>query len=151
MGADPNRVGLGRKWLLAAVDERLRRLGSDYIDLYCLDVDDPGTPVDEIVLGLGDLLRSGKIHYWGVSNLPAWRLAEFVMASDRLRVPRPVMGQPCYNAMSRMAETEYIPACRRFGLGVVVYSPLARGVLTGKYLPGEAPHTTPAPHVAIPD
>lgn len=139
MGAGPNRAGLGRKWMFSAVDESLRRLGSDYIDIYCLDVDDPRTPVDEIVSSLGNLVRAGKIRYWGVSNIPAWRITEFVLASDRVRIPRPVMGQPCYNAMSRMAEIEYLPACHRFGLGVAVYSPLARGVLSGKYLPGQVP------------
>ena len=139
MGDDPNRAGLSRRWVLQAADESLKRLGTDYIDIYYLHKEDHSTPLEETVRAMGDLMRAGKIRYFGVSNYRAWRVAEICNICDRLGIDRPVASQPYYNAMNRMPEVEHFPACGYYGLGVVSYSPLARGVLTGKYAPDAAP------------
>ncbi len=136
---EPNRGGNGRRWLLRGVDESLARLRTGHIDLYYLHLDDSATPLDETVDAMGALVRSGKIRYWAVSNFRAWRIAEIVRLCDAAGVPRPVAGQPYYNAVNRMPEVEYLPLCAHHGLGVVPYSPLARGVLTGKYTPDATP------------
>jgi aryl-alcohol dehydrogenase (NADP+) len=135
----PNRGGIGRRWLLRGADESLSRLRTGHIDLYYLHLDDPSTPLEETVDAMGTLVRSGKIRYWGVSNFRAWRIAEIVRLCDVAGVPRPVAGQPYYNAVNRMPEVEYLPLCAYHGIGVVPYSPLARGVLTGKYHADVAP------------
>jgi aryl-alcohol dehydrogenase-like predicted oxidoreductase len=124
---------LSRKYVMRAVEQSLRRLDTDYIDLYYLHRDDPTTPLEETVRALADLIRQGKIRYFGVSNFRSWRLAEVVRLCDGLGIDRPVASQPQYNAMNRMPELEHLPACEFYGVGVVPYSPLARGVLTGKY------------------
>jgi aryl-alcohol dehydrogenase-like predicted oxidoreductase len=139
IAADPNSGGLGRKWIMQAVESSLRRLGTDYIDVYYLHRDDPATPVEETVTAIGEVMRAGKIRYLGLSNFQGWRIAEIVTACRRLGVPPPVVLQPVYNAMNRLAEVEMFPACEYYGLGIVPYSPLARGVLTGKYVPGAKP------------
>jgi aryl-alcohol dehydrogenase (NADP+) len=139
MGTDPNRVGLSRRWVLQAADESLKRLGTDHIDIYYLHKEDHTTPLEETVRAMGDLIRAGKIRYFGVSNYRAWRVAEICNICDRLGIDRPVASQPYYNAMNRMPEVEHFPACAYYGLGIVPYSPLARGVLTGKYKPDAAP------------
>ena len=135
----PNDADLSRRHVMRAIDASLGRLGLDHVDLYYLHLDDAGTPLEETVATMGDLVRAGKIRYWGVSNFRSWRIAEAAMLADRIGVPRPAVCQPYYNAVNRMPEVEVLPACEHFGLGVVPYSPLARGVLTGKYRPGEAP------------
>ena len=142
MGDDPNRRGLSRKWVLQAADESLKRLGTDYIDVYFLHKEDHATPLEETVRAMGELMRAGKIRYFGVSNYRAWRVAEICNICDRLGIDRPVASQPYYNAMNRMPEVEHFPACGYYGLGIVSYSPLARGVLTGKYAPDAAPDKT---------
>jgi aryl-alcohol dehydrogenase-like predicted oxidoreductase len=139
MGEGPNAGGLSRKWIMRAADASLRRLGTDYIDIYYLHKEDLTTPLAETVRAMGDLVRAGKIRYFGVSNYKSWRVAEICAICDRLGIDRPVASQPYYNAMNRVPETEHLPACAYYGLGVVPYSPLARGVLTGKYLPDAAP------------
>ncbi len=139
MGDDPNRRGLSRKWVLQAADESLKRLGTDYVDVYFLHKEDHATPLEETVRAMGELMRAGKIRYFGVSNYRAWRVAEICNICDRLGIDRPVASQPYYNAMNRMPEVEHFPACGYYGLGIVSYSPLARGVLTGKYAPDAAP------------
>jgi len=139
MGRGPNNGGLSRKWVLRAAEDSLRRLGIDYIDIYYLHRDDFETPLAETVRALGDLIAQGKIRYFGVSNFRAWRLAEICRVCDDLGVDRPVVSQPAYNAMNRTPEIEHLPACDYYGLGVAPYSPLARGVLTGKYEPGADP------------
>ena len=136
IGDDPNRGGLSRRWVLQAAEESLKRLGTDYIDIYYLHKEDHSTPLDETVRAMGDLIRQGKVRYFGVSNYRAWRVAEICNICDRLGIDRPVVSQPYYNAMNRMPEVEHFPACNYYGLGIVPYSPLARGVLTGKYAPG---------------
>jgi aryl-alcohol dehydrogenase (NADP+) len=145
MGEGANRGGLSRKWVMQAADESLKRLGTDYIDIYYLHVEDHATPLAETVRAMGDLLRQGKIRYFGVSNYRAWRIAEICNLCDRMGIDRPVVSQPYYHALYRVAEVEQLPACKNYGLGVVSYSPLARGVLTGKYKPGaDAPSDTRA-------
>jgi aryl-alcohol dehydrogenase (NADP+) len=139
MGDDPNRGGLSRRWVLQSADESLKRLGTDYIDIYYLHKEDHAAPLEETARAMGDLMRQGKIRYFGVSNYRGWRIAEICNICDRLGLDRPVASQPYYNAMNRMPEVEHIPACDYYGLGVVPYSPLARGVLTGKYAVDGAP------------
>lgn len=139
MGQGPNDGGLSRVRIMRAADESLRRLGTDYIDIYYLHKEDHRTPLGETVRAMGDLVRQGKIRYFGVSNHRAWRVAEICRLCDDLGIDRPVVSQPYYNALNRMPETEHLPACAYFGLGVVPYSPLARGVLTAKYDPDAPP------------
>ncbi len=132
MGKDPNRVGLSRRWVLQAADESLKRLGTDHIDIYYLHKEDHATPLEETVRAMGDLIRAGKVRYFGVSNYRAWRVAEICNFCDRLGIDRPAVSQPYYNAMNRMPEVEHFPACSYYGLGIVPYSPLGRGFLTGQ-------------------
>ena len=139
MGEDPARRGLGRAWLAIACEESLRRLETDRIDLYYLHLEDKTTPLEETIEAIGRLITQGKILRFGISNFRAWRIAEVIRLCDRLGVPYPVASQPCYNALNRMPEVEHLPACTHYGMAVVPYSPLARGVLTGKYAPGAAP------------
>jgi len=134
-----NAQGLGRKWLLKAIDDSLARLQLDYVDIWYLHLDDYSTPLEEAVSAVADVLGQGKALYWGVSNFRGWRIAELVRLAGEAGIDRPIVCQPYYNAMNRMPEVEILPACEYYGLGVVPYSPLARGVLTGKYLPGKAP------------
>jgi len=135
----PNRGGNGRAWLLRGADESLARLSTGHIDLYYLHLDDLATPLEETVDAMGALIRAGKIRYWGVSNFRGWRIAEIIRLCDLAGVPHPVAGQPYYNAVNRMPEVEYLPVCAHHGIGVVPYSPLARGILTGKYRADAAP------------
>lgn len=135
MGEGPNERGSSRRWVTLACEASLRRLGTDWIDVYYLHREDPTTPLEETVAALGDLVRQGKIRHFGLSNFRAWRVAEVVRLCGLLGVGRPVVLQPYYNALNRMPEVELLPACDHLGLGVVPYSPLARGVLTGKYDP----------------
>lgn len=139
MGEGPNERGSSRKWIMEAARNSLKRLGTDYIDVYFLHREDMETPLAESVRALGDLQRAGMIRYFALSNHRAWRVAEICNICDGLGIDRPVASQPLYNALNRMAEVEQLPACAYYGLGVVPYSPLARGVLTGKYDPAGAP------------
>jgi aryl-alcohol dehydrogenase-like predicted oxidoreductase len=139
MGKGRNQRGLSRKWIMEAVEGSLRRLGTSYIDIYYLHKEDHDTPLETTVGAMGDLVRAGKIRHFGVSNHRSWRVAAICAICDELGIDRPVVSQPYYNAMNRMPEVEHMPACAYYGLGVVPYSPLARGVLTGKYRPDAAP------------
>ncbi len=139
MGKGPNEGGLSRKWVVQGAEACLRRLGTDFIDILYLHKEDHGTPLETTVRALADLVRAGKIRHFGVSNYRSWRIAEICRLCDEAGIDRPVVSQPYYNAMNRQPEVEQIPAALHYGLGVVPYSPLARGVLTAKYRPGEAP------------
>jgi aryl-alcohol dehydrogenase (NADP+) len=139
MGDDPLQTGLSRKWLLRAIDDSLNRLGTDYLDIYYLHKPDHDTPLEETIRAIGDIIAAGKTLHFGLSNFRGWEHAEIVRLCDELGVDRPVVSQPYYNAMNRMPEVEVLPVCGHYGIGVVPYSPLARGVLTGKYQPGAAP------------
>jgi aryl-alcohol dehydrogenase-like predicted oxidoreductase len=134
-----NNGGLSRRWILAECDASLKRMGLDHIDIYYLHRDDHRTPLDETVQAIGELIRAGKIRYFGVSNFRGWRIAEAVHTCERFGVPRPVVCQPYYNLLNRMPEVEILPACDHHGIGVVPYSPIARGVLTGKYAKDAVP------------
>jgi aryl-alcohol dehydrogenase (NADP+) len=139
MGPGPNQRGLSRRWMFQACDGSLTRLGTDRIDVMYLHKEDHDTPLAETVMAMADLIRAGKVRYFGISNYRSWRLAEICNLCDRLGIDRPAVSQPYYNAMNRMPEVEHLPACGYYGLGVVPYSPLARGVLTGKYDPDTPP------------
>ena len=139
MGDAPNHGHYSRAWVMRALEDSLRRLQTDHIDIYYLHRDYPGMNLEEPLHALGDALRSGKIRYWGVSNFRGWRIAEMVHIAARLGMPAPVVCQPYYNLLNRMPEVEVLPVCQYHGIGVVPYSPVARGVLTGKYQPGAAP------------
>ena len=134
--AKPVDGGLSRRWVLAACDDSLARLATDYIDVYYLHRDDYETPLAETIGAIGDLIRAGKIRYFGVSNYRGWRIAEIVAECAAQGVPPPVVCQPYYNLLNRQPEVEILPACDYYGIGVAPYSPIARGVLTGKYVPG---------------
>jgi aryl-alcohol dehydrogenase-like predicted oxidoreductase len=139
MGDDPNRRGTSRKWIMRAIEESLERLGTDYVDIYYLHKDVAETPLEESARAMADLIAAGKVRYFGISNFRGWRISEMAHACRALGVPAPVVCQPYYNAMNRQPENDILPACAHHGIGVVPYSPLARGVLTGKYRPNEAP------------
>lgn len=134
-----NQGHYSRAWMLRAVDESLARLQTDRIDILYLHRDVNGMNLEEPLRALDALLTAGKIRYWGLSNFRGWRIAEVVHLARQLGMPGPVVCQPYYNLLNRMPEVEILPACAHHGIGVVPYSPVARGVLTGKYLPGAAP------------
>jgi aryl-alcohol dehydrogenase-like predicted oxidoreductase len=139
VGQEPNDRGLSRRWLLQAVDRSLARLDTDWIDLYYMHRDDETVPIEETLSTLARLIEVGKIRYYGVSNFRGWRVARMVETARRMGVPQPIACQPPYSAVTRLIETELLPCCAHYGVGVVAYSPLARGVLTGKYQPGAQP------------
>ena len=138
-GPGPNEDGTSRRQVQASIERSLQRLRTDRVDLYYLHRDDPATPLGEALEAVGDLIRAGKVLYLGLSNFSGWRIAEAVALCRELGIPRPIAVQPYYHALDRQPEVETLPAAAHHGLGVVPYSPLARGVLTGKYRPGEAP------------
>jgi aryl-alcohol dehydrogenase (NADP+) len=139
MGDDPNERGVSRRWIVRAVHDSLRRLRTDRIDVYYTHLDDEITPLEETLRALDDLVRAGDILYIGLSNFWSWRIVETVHLCESLGVPRPIVCQPYYHMFNRTPEVEILPACAHFGLGIVPYSPLARGVLSGKYEPGVEP------------
>ncbi|WP_312527310.1 aldo/keto reductase [Comamonas sp.] len=138
LGEGPNRRGTSRKWIIESVDNSLRRLGTDYIDLLYFHRADFDAPLGEAVRAIGDLVRAGKLRYLGLSNFRGWRIAEVAHLADAEGIDRPIASQPLYNVVNRTAEAEQLPAAAAYGLGVVSYSPLARGVLTAKYPSVEA-------------
>jgi aryl-alcohol dehydrogenase-like predicted oxidoreductase len=138
-GPGPNARGLSRRHVQYAVEASLRRLGVDAIDVLYLHKEDHTTPLGETMHALADLIRAGKLRSFGVSNYRSWRVAEICRLCDETGIDRPVASQPLYNLLNREVETEHLPACGYYGLGVVPYSPLARGVLTGKYQPDVPP------------
>jgi aryl-alcohol dehydrogenase-like predicted oxidoreductase len=138
-GLGPNEQGLSRRYTFAAVEASLRRIKVDVIDILYLHKEDHSTPLEEVVETMADLTRTGRIRHFGVSNHRAWRVAEISRLCDQAGIGRPIVSQPYYNALNRMPEVEHLPACKYFGLGVFSYSPLARGVLTGKYKPNAQP------------
>lgn len=139
MGKNANDYGYSRKHLIEACENSLRRLQTDYIDLYILHVVDPNTPLDELLYTCDILARSGKVRYFGTSKHPASKIVEGVMTSNMRGYPRFVSEQPPYNLLDRSAENELIPACRQHGVGITPFYPIASGLLAGKYRKGEAP------------
>jgi aryl-alcohol dehydrogenase-like predicted oxidoreductase len=139
VGHGANDQGLSRRHILAACDASLRRLGTDWIDLYQAHSPDPETPIDETLRAMDDLVRSGKVRYAGCSNYPAWQLALALATSQRQGWARYDCAQPRYNVLYREIEAELLPLCRDQGVGVIVYNPLAGGFLSGKHSPEAAP------------
>jgi aryl-alcohol dehydrogenase-like predicted oxidoreductase len=128
-----------RTWMLREIDASLQRLRTDNVDILYLHRDVNGMNLEEPLRALDAMLRAGKIRAWGVSNYRGWRIAEMVRIAGQLGMPGPVVCQPYYNLLNRMPEVEILPACDYYGIGVTPYSPVARGVLTGKYAPGQPP------------
>ena len=140
MGEGPNDEGNSRRHILNAVRESLRRLQTEYIDLYQIHWPDEDTPIEETLRALDALVRSGQVRYIGCSNFPAWRLMQALWVSDRFNLARFTCLQPHYNLIHRQEyERELEAVCQTYGLGVIPYSPLAGGFLTGKYEPGVTP------------
>src|SRR5580698_2307828 len=137
MGPGPNDSGMSRVHIMHAVEDSLRRLGTDYIDLYYIHHVDVQTPLEEMLRAFDDLVRQGKIRYTACSNYEAWRLMETLWISDSKGLARFESYQPQYSLVVRDIEEELVPACELKGLGMVVWSPLAGGYLSGKYRPGE--------------
>ncbi|HKX41156.1 MAG TPA: aldo/keto reductase [Burkholderiaceae bacterium] len=138
-GSGPNDRGLSRRHMIAALDASLKRLGTDWVDILYLHHEDLSTPLEETLLALKHLIDSGKVHYFGVSNFRAWRIARVAELCKAFGMQPPVVCQPPYNAMSRQIEVELLPCCAHYGIAPVVYSPLARGILSGKYRADAAP------------
>ena len=138
-GPGPNERGLSRLHMVRAVDASLARLGTDRVEILYLHKEDETTPLEETVAAMQHLLGTGKVLYFGLSNFRAWRVARIAEMCRAAGIAPPIVCQPPYNAMTRGVETELLPCCAHYGLGVVAYSPLARGVLSGKYAPNAAP------------
>ncbi|MEW8977522.1 MAG: aldo/keto reductase [Symbiobacterium sp.] len=138
-GDGPNDRGTSRKHIMDAVDASLRRLQTDYIDLYQVHRWDPETPIEETMRALEDLVRSGKVRYIGCSNFAAWQIVKANAVADRHGWARFISNQPEYSPVNRQIEREVVPACEAEGVGQIVYFPLAGGLFTGKYRRGEAP------------
>src|SRR5579872_599759 len=139
MGEGPNDRGLSRKHIMEQCHASLRRLGTDYIDLYQCHRYDSHTPLEEVLRALDDLVTQGKVLYVGVSEWSATQIADAVYTARELNLDRIVSNQPIYNMLQRYIEPEILPLCEREGIGQIVFSPLAQGVLTGKYQPGQQP------------
>ncbi|QDU80205.1 L-glyceraldehyde 3-phosphate reductase [Polystyrenella longa] len=136
MGEGVLDQGSSRKHLTKALDDSLRRLQTDYIDLYYIHVPDYDTPLEETLRTLDDMIRSGKVRYIACSNFRTWKLAEATLISNLYNLNLFCCAQPLYNIVNRDVEVDLLPYCDANGMGVVTYSPLARGILTGKYQPG---------------
>ena len=139
MSDDGTKIGASRRYIMSAVEDSLRRLKTDWIDLYQLHQPDPLTPLDETMQALDDLVTQGKIRYIGCSNLPSWQVVESQWLSKSMGLNRFVSCQDEYNILNRDVEAELIPAMRKYGCGLLPYFPLASGLLTGKYKRREMP------------
>ncbi|HSL98724.1 MAG TPA: aldo/keto reductase [Candidatus Limnocylindria bacterium] len=144
MGDDPNQRGLSRKHIRHSIDDSLRRLGTDYVDLYQIHRFDPSTPIEETLDALDGIVRSGKALYIGASSMYAWQLARMLGAADQRGYRRFVTMQNHYNLVYREEEREMIPLCRKEGIGILPWSPLARGLLARAPSPGEDGRTVRA-------
>lgn len=137
MGPGPNDSGMSRVHIMQAIDDSLKRLQMEYVDIYYIHHVDTQTPLEEMLRAVDDLVRQGKVRYTACSNYQTWRLSEALWISDSLNLARFVCYQPLYNLVVRDIEQEMVPLCQHKGLGIVVWSPLAGGFLSGKYKPGE--------------
>src|SRR5438309_4000210 len=137
MGDDPNQRGLSRKHIMHAIDDSLRRLGTDYVDLYQIHRYDPQTPIEETLEALHDVVKAGKALYIGASSMYAWQFAKMLHVSQQLGLARFVTMQNHYNLVYREEEREMIPLCRDAGVGLLPWSPLARGFLAGNRRRGD--------------
>ena len=138
MGDGINEQGSSRFHIMNEVENSLRRLDMDYIDLYILHRPDYDTPVEESLRAVDDLIRQGKVRYAGCSNFYGFQLSDALWTADRMNLDPIAAVQPLYNIVNRDPEVELFPCCQKHGIGVMIYSPLARGVLAGKYLPNQA-------------
>ncbi|WP_313817190.1 aldo/keto reductase [Citricoccus sp.] len=147
-GVNGNDFGArgSRRYIITAVEASLRRLGTDWIDLYQFHTPDDATPIEETLSALDDLVRSGKVRYIGHSNRAGWQIAEAEFVARELGTEAFISAQNHYNLLDRRAELEVLPAARAFGLGVLPYFPLANGLLTGKYSAGRAPEGSRLTH-----
>jgi voltage-dependent potassium channel beta subunit len=137
MSDSPNDRGLSRKHITESVNASLKRLRTEYIDLFQFHRFDADTPLDETVRAIDDLVRQGKVLYWGVSEWQAHQIADLVHTARNLNANPPASNQPQYHMLNPSIEKSVLPTCEQFGLGNIVFSPLAQGVLTGKYAPGQ--------------
>ena len=133
MSESPEERGASRRWMMRAVEDSLRRLAADHIDLYQVHRPDPGTPIEETLLGLDDLVSSGKVRYVGHSNFASWQIADADWTARTAHLARPISAQMYYNLLVREIQAEVIPACRAHGLSIIPFFPLESGFLTGKY------------------
>jgi len=141
MGDGPNERGGSRYHIMEAVEASLKRLQTDYIDLYQMHFHDAETPIEETLRTLDDLVRAGKVRYIGCSNFNAWQLCEALWTSRLYNLNSFVTVQPQYSLLNRQIESELVPCCQAYGIGVIPYSPLAGGFLTGKYRKGKEQET----------
>jgi aryl-alcohol dehydrogenase-like predicted oxidoreductase len=144
MGDSPNQRGLSRKHVMHSIDNSLRRLGMDYVDLYQIHRFDPETPIEETIEALTDVVKAGKARYLGASSMAAWQFAKMLYTADRLRLSRFVSMQNHYNLVYREEEREMIPLCLEEGIGIIPWSPFARGFLAGTHRRGDYGDTTRA-------
>ncbi|HEX3756298.1 MAG TPA: aldo/keto reductase [Rhizomicrobium sp.] len=144
MGASPNQAGLSRKHILHAIDNSLRRLGMDYVDLYQIHRFDPATPIEETVAALHDVVKAGKARYIGASSMWAWQFGEYLRLSEAMGATRFVSMQNFYNLVYREEERDMLPLCAAHGIGVIPWSPLSRGFLARKPEPADVKETTRA-------
>ena len=150
MGSDPNHFGNSRRWILEEVDNSLRRLGTDWIDLYQIHRPHPGMDIDETLGVLTDLVRAGKIRYFGSSTFPPSQIVQAQWVAERRGRERFVTEQPPYSLLVRAIEAEVLPVCQEYGMGVIPWSPLAGGWLSGKYRKGaDAPPSTRAERIPL--
>ena len=139
MDETPFHRGLSRRWIMQGIEDSLRRLGTEYVDLYQAHTPDPDTPIDETLRAFDDLVSQGKVRYVGCSNYKAWQMAQAAALSERNSWVSFVSAQNSWNILSGPDDPSLVEGCRALGIGVIPYSPLAAGVLTGKYQPGAAP------------
>jgi aryl-alcohol dehydrogenase-like predicted oxidoreductase len=139
MGKDPNARGNSRRWIIAEVDNSLRRLGTDYIDLYQIHRPDPSCHIEETLSALTDLVHAGKVRYVGSSTFPAHQIVEAQWVAERRSLTRFVCEQPPYSILTRGIEADVLPVAQRYGMGVIPWSPLAGGMLSGRHRRGTAP------------
>jgi aryl-alcohol dehydrogenase-like predicted oxidoreductase len=137
MGDDPNQQGNSRRWLIREVEASLRRLQTDHIDLYLIHRPSPDTDIEETLSAMTDLMRAGKVRAIGSSTFPASEIVEAQWVAERRALARFRVEQPPYSILSRGIEREVLPVCQRYGMGVMVWSPLAKGMLTGRYRKGQ--------------
>ena len=141
MGPGPNESGMSRVHIMQAIEDSLRRLQMEYVDIYYIHHVDTQAPLEEMLRALDDLVHQGKVRYTACSNYQAWRLSEALWLSKSLNLAQFVCYQPLYNLVTRDIEQELVPLCEHKGLGIVAWSPLAGGFLSGKYKPGQRTQT----------
>ena len=150
MGDDPNRQGASRRWIMTAVEDSLRRLQTDYIDLYQIHRPDPDTDIEETLSALSDLIHSGKVRAIGSSAMPASDIVEAQWVAERRGLERFRTEQPPYSILNRGIEREVLPVAQRYGMGTLVWGPLAQGLLTGRVRKGQQTDLRRAAHLQAP-